>query len=518
MSVAHPPLINLASALPLVFFDDLQVPTMDASWNNPTADPALRKYRFSRLFLWAGGTWAWPGNDDPLAIIFWSRVPIMVMSAALGLLVYLWAGRLWGAGAGFFGLLLYCFNPTVLAHGCLATTDTGASLFIFAFAMSLWRHLKAPAWWTLLLAGLTFGLAQLSKFTSILLIPLAMLIMFLHAPGGAREKIKAFFSIKRPQWMTGLPGYVVVLIAGAFVIWAGYGFEVDSIHEIKVPASDLAFGIGFSIKRVFVEIMKAVPVPPRTYYFGLSRTLVDTAEHYHPLYFLGEVRSEGWWYYYPVLFLIKEPVALLVLMVLAPFVWRKKRGSFRTTLMVSGVIGIGSLVFFMFLNNKNIGIRHILPVYPFLFLVLCRLGSIGSRSLISKASWVLVAIYVANGLISFPDYLVHFNSLVGGPDNGLRYSVVGEDWGQDVAALGDFIEENGIKKIYYNNYGNAYPQAYGVPAEPLSCGQSGPGWYAVHIVDLLRPRKDSPPDCYEMLEKQEPAKVIHHTIYVYRIE
>ena len=139
---------------------------------------------------------------------------------------------------------------------------------------------------------------------------------------------------------------------------------------------------------------------------------------------------------YPVLFLMKEPVALLVLMVLAPFVWRKEGGSFRTTLIVSGVIGIGTLFFFMFLNNKNIGIRHLLPVYPFVFLLLSWIGSIRPRFLISKASWALVAIYVAGGLISFPDYLVHFNTLVGGPDNGLRYSVVGEDWGQDVAALG----------------------------------------------------------------------------------
>jgi len=131
--------------------------------------------------------------------------------------------------------------------------------------------------------------------------------------------------------------------------------------------------------------------------------------------------------------------------------------------------------------------------------------------------WALAGWYLVNGVITCPDYLVHFNTLAGGTDGGLRKSVVGEDWGQDIPALAQYTRELGIKEIFYNAYGTVDPRAYGVPHKRFACGERVPGWYAVHLVDLLRPTFEEGKDCYADLKKRKPEKIVNHTIYVFHL-
>jgi 4-amino-4-deoxy-L-arabinose transferase-like glycosyltransferase len=520
LNVAHPPLVNMICALPLLTFEDLRIPFKEATWQNPNIDHFLRKMKFFNLLLWVHDTWQWKGNPEPLRIIFWTRVPVMIMSVILGLLIYLWAAKLHGRGAGFAALGLYCFSPTVIAHSRLVTTDTGAALFIFIFAMALSRHLHRPSWKSLALCGVCFGLAQLSKYTSILLVPLLPVVLILAKEGPYGGKIRQFFTLRPSDqgFLTGVAAWILIVLTGAFVIWAGYGFEIHSIHRIEAPEIAPITEPGLFIKTLLVRAMAAVPIPPRTYYYGLSVTLLDTAEHFHPLYFLGRVSERGWWYYYPLLFLMKEPLALLFIILLCLAAARKYLSSPRPESVICLVFSGGTALFFMFLNQKNIGIRHLLPAYPFLFIWLSGLFEVRTRrGLLPWAAWALLAFYGANAFSSYPDYLVHFNSLVGGPAGGLRYSVVGEDWGQDITALGEFCREKGIKTIHYNPYGNANPRAYGVPQVPFKCGIDKEGWYAVHLVDLRRPTRTKNPDCYKPFLEMEPIAVLNHTIYIYHV-
>jgi 4-amino-4-deoxy-L-arabinose transferase-like glycosyltransferase len=520
LNVAHPPLVNMICALPLLTFEDLRIPFKEATWQNPNIDHFLRKMKFFNLLLWVHDTWQWKGNPDPLRIIFWTRVPVMIMSVILGLLIYLWAARLHGTGAGFAALGLYCFSPTVIAHSRLVTTDTGAALFILIFAMALSRHLRSPSWKSLILCAACFGLAQLAKYTSILLVPLLPVVLILAKDGPYRIKFRQFFALRPSDqgFLTGVAAWILIVLMGALVIWAGYGFEIHSIHRIEAPEIAPFTEPGLFIKTLLVRAMAAVPIPPRTYYYGLSVTLLDTAEHFHPLYFLGRISERGWWYYYPLLFLMKEPLALLFIILLFLAAARKYLSSPMPESLMFLVFGAGTALFFMFLNQKNIGIRHLLPAYPFLFICLAGLFEVRAwRGLLPWAAWALLVVYAANAFSSYPDYLVHFNSLVGGPGGGLRYSVVGEDWGQDVMALGEFCGEKGITNIHYNPYGNADPRAYGVPNVPFKCGFSEKGWYAAHVVDLRRPIRTKAPDCYKPFLKMEPRAVLHHTIYIYYV-
>jgi hypothetical protein len=518
MSVEHPPLINMVCALPLLAFRDLQIPYDDPYWRDSSVEPSERKTRFAALFLWVKDMKVWKGNTDPLGIIFWCRVPVMLMSVTLGLLIYTWSARVFGPVSGMASLLLYCFSPTVLAHARLATTDLGSALCIFIYMLALSRHLAVPSWKSLLVCGLSFGLAQLTKYTAILLVPLSAAILFFYIPGSLLQRLKSFFTVKPRESSFLLSAYALIIImaVGGAVIWAGYGFETRSIYSVAAPDAPGLASPSHLIKWLAVKFLSWVTVWPRTYYFGLTRTLLDTSYHGSPLYFWGEVRSRGWWYYYPLLFLIKEPLSFLAL-VAAAFGSLNKYPRVRGgPVLVSVVSAIGIFVFFMFFNEKNIGIRHILPAYPFIFFMVSGAFSAepGPKG-IKYAKMALLAAYSANAILAFPHYLTHFNTLVGGPEKGLRYSVAGEDWGQDLFSLGEFCQERGIDKIYYNPLGNVDPLAYGVHREALSCRQKEPGWYAVHIDDLLRPKKRAPEWCYHDFLKNRPVRVINHTIHVY---
>jgi len=138
----------------------------------------------------------------------------------------------------------------------------------------------------------------------------------------------------------------------------------------------------------------------------------------------------------------------------------------------------------------------------------------GARRALAYGARVLIALYAANAFWSYPDYLVHFNSLAGGPERGLTWSVVGEDWGQDMVALARFCEKNHIKQINYNPYGWVDPKAYGVPYVRFKCGTVSEGWHAVHLVDLRRP-KSLDQKCYSQFQSLQPHDVLHHTIYLY---
>ncbi len=519
LSVGHPPLVNVICALPLLGFSELNVPFVDVAWRDESLPHTYRKQKFFKLLLWVHN-WQWEGNE-PLKIILFTRIPVMVMSCVLALILYLWGARLFGAPAGFMALMLYAFSPTMLAHARLVTTDTGVTLFITLFVFALSRHLKRPGWGTLLLCGFTFGLAQLSKFTSVLLIPLLPLALVSGMEGGLSQRIRRFFwsPPKSPEFQKSAYAFIIIMLVTLIVIWAGYGFELHSIHRIETPEPGPRSGPGIYLRYLAIKLMAAVPAPPRTYFFGLSEMLQKTAEHYHPLYFMGELSAEGWWYYYPVMFVIKEPLPLLLLVALGIAGLRMRPGLPWQAARPSFIFSAGLLLFFMFFNKKNIGIRHIMVFYPFLFLWISRLSMMrGWRGFLPWAPWVLILFYVVNAFAVYPDYLVHFNRLAGGPEGGLELSVVGEDWGQDIAGLGRFCKERRIRRIYYNPYGNADPRAYGVPWEEFSCHEREPGWYAVHLVSLMRPLRGHDPDCYKDFLDMEPVAVINNTIYVYHIE
>jgi predicted membrane-bound dolichyl-phosphate-mannose-protein mannosyltransferase len=165
----HPPLLKDLAALPLLFFN----PNFDTSkdfWTKDNADAG--QWNAGKVFLWDSG-------NDPDRIIFWSRIPIILLSLILGLFIFRWTRELAGTLAGLFALALYTFNPNILGHNHFVTTDIGIAAFIVFAFYYFSRFIKKPTWKNVFIFGLFLGLMQLAKFSSVLTFPIIFLVLIL---------------------------------------------------------------------------------------------------------------------------------------------------------------------------------------------------------------------------------------------------------------------------------------------------------------------------------------------------
>jgi hypothetical protein len=163
MNPEHPPLLKVLSALPLLALH----PSMnfnDPGWNDPQ-----KQYAFGYRFLYA---------NDADRLLFWGRMPIVLIAILLGFYVFRWAEQLYGAISGLFALALYAFSPNIIAHAHLVTTDLGVGAFLFIAFYYLWRHLAKREKWSLYWSALAMGAALVSKFSAVLLFPLPILLLW----------------------------------------------------------------------------------------------------------------------------------------------------------------------------------------------------------------------------------------------------------------------------------------------------------------------------------------------------
>ena len=86
-----------------------------------------------------------------------------------GLAVFAWSRRLYGSLGGLLSLCLWVFCPNILAHCRLITTDVGSTAVGVAATFVFWLYLRKPSWRWAVAAGVLLGLAQLTKFSMLLL-------------------------------------------------------------------------------------------------------------------------------------------------------------------------------------------------------------------------------------------------------------------------------------------------------------------------------------------------------------
>jgi len=287
-------------------------------------------------------------------------------------------------------------------------------------------------------------------------------------------------------------------------------------------------------------------------------------------YFLGEVSRSSWRAYFPVVYLIKEPLAIHVLslaavLILLSTLWRRPRVinlepmkdrivSYTRTYFIEVVLGL-FIAFYWLVSiaaNLNIGVRHIIPVFPFTFLLVSRiiLGYLHKRpnlefdlssntakeltSFYINKFWKYVALfivvlwYIISPLSQYPLFTSYFNELVGGQKNGYKYIADSNlDWGQDLKRLAQFVEENNIDKIHLNYFGGGFP-AYYLGDKYISWWSArGPekGWHAVSATFLdeafgtpVGIYKRTEQDSYLWLHDKEPIAMVGNSIFVFRLE
>lgn len=502
-NMEHPPLVKLVSALPLSWLH-LNLP-------GPADDGKRRdQVQYGVEFLYRNRAHA-----DTILIAARSA-NILLTLLFIGALAW-WTRRRFGPAAAFLAVVLCAFDPNLIAHGRYVTTDFPVTVFYF-FACVLWvEYLERGTFRSLMPAAILFTVAMVTKFSAILLIPTFLLLYAVRWVQKPEE-----FPIRRLAVAGGT--VLVTLVVGVITI---YWPETVRCFTTRVPRlADVANRENL-VGEVLWRLGRTLHLPAHRFLVGLNAVAEHNAGG-HTSYLMGLRSDTGWWYYFPVVFAVKSTLAglLAAAIVLAAgmlaVVRRTARVSFRDLPILA--IGLAFPPVFYFAvsmtSGINIGMRHILPVYPFLYVgVAALLGTMGFR-LQTGFALCLGLLQIVECASITPDYLAFFNALAGGPGNGPLYLADSNiDWGQDVKKLVHWLDAHGTRRARVFYFGNAQLRYYGVDEVGFPGARDQKGWNEIddYCVANITPLLGNyvPLEDLAQLRLREPIAKIGWSMYVY---
>jgi hypothetical protein len=484
LNTHHPPLIDAWAAVPLLLLD-LHLPLESSGWQEAAYGV------FGDVFVWQANP------DQAISMIWLGRLPTVALAVLLGAALFCWTSELSGRAAGLLALTLYVFDPGIVAHAGLGTNDLGVAAMLFFAAWAWWRWLERPTAARLLPAGLLIGAACTSKYSGVIIGPIALLLALAHRPAEG-------WSLRTAQRRVG--GLVGAAVLCLLTIWAVYGFSVTD----GLPARPFWEGILFQGERIAGG---------------------------QPVYALGRVWPNGVWFYYPLAFLLKTPLPTLILIASAAVVVVRRRAFRGVWPLVIPIVAFGAAAM---ASALQLGHRFLLPMLPFMFglagqAVTAVPWPLRRRDAISLVVAGLLLIWlIVNAATIYPHHLSFFNELAGGPEGADRYLVDSNlDWGQDLPALRKLIEERDLPFVHLGYFGSAVPSAYGIRYRPapgflrfVSDSESlafnpytpDPGWYAVSRTSLRQGLVLTHPDLYAFFRSLTPEDRAGYSIDLYRVD
>lgn len=429
--------------------------------------PALDQPAWRGADVWTIGNQFFHQLGNPLeSMLLQGRAMVAFAGAGLGLLVYAWSRSLFGPAGGTLSLLLYAFCPSLLAHGSLMTSDLILMLTLTASVWCFWAMLRKINALTVLGSSVVMGLLFVSKMSALLVIPMALVLVITRRPRWSQAGVIAI-------------ALAVHLVVVAVVIWSFYGFRYSAFGPLQQDGDRffqkweivLADSGPSGATLTFVRDHRLLP---EAYLYGLAYTLHAAKER--RAFLNGRYSMTGWWYFFPYAVLVKTPLPLFLILVLALFgAVLSARGE--PALGRTAPLGVLLLVYWAVAlrSTLNIGHRHILPTYPAMFILA------GAAVYWFRTRYRVVWGALAAGLVWFvveslsirPHYLAYFNQVAGGPGRAYRHLVDSSlDWGQDLLGLKRWLVQNGLEgssqtPVYLSYFGTGSPDYYHIEAQRL---------------------------------------------------
>ena len=555
----HPPLIKVLSGLSTWIFARPNFSTDTPYWQSYVNG----QWDQGRNFLYESGN-----NADN--IIFWSRFPILLLALLFGWLIFKFTKKRYGSATALLTLIFFSFSPTFIAHSRFVTTDLGAALGFFLGTIFFLKFLENPTWKNIFWAGLIFGIAQLIKFSLIILIPLyvSLLLCWVLTRSNLNfsQRLAVFLQLAGKTITIGAIGFMLVwLVYGVFT----WNYPQDKqFNDTETILS--TYGSRAPVDLNLALIKNKFTRPFAEYIFGVLM-VNQRAAGGNTTYFLGEVSASGSRIYFPLMYLLKESLALHVLTLIAiglalrKTLRRSKPSFFPLKFSLERIrawiennfFEFSSLVFIILYwaisikTPLNIGVRHLLPTFPFIYMLVAKEISqwLKAHEISNPQNWFgwlknIYQIYIAsipkylvvgllllwlilNTVTIFPHFLSYYNELAGGTQRGYKIAVDSNyDWGQDLKRLAKYMEEQKVEKISLDYFGGGNPRYYlGERFEPWWSGR-GPthGWFAVS--STLREGSfgkwthglmQKPEDSYSWLKPYMPVAQIGYSIFIYKL-
>lgn len=558
----HPPLIKMMSGFPLLFLD-LNFPTDSLEW----IDEVNAQWDIGAKFLYEYG-------NDPNQIIQLSRIGPMLLTAILIFFVYVWSKELIGPKWAILPAIFTAFSPNFLAHGHYVTTDVGAALGTFVAIYYFVKFLNSQTKKHLLWAGLAFGVALLMKFSTILLLPLFLFVIFVYWLVQIAKTRKIVSGNKFLHFVTSGFKYLgkvfLIFIIGFLLLYPFY-FLLTINYPPAKQLSDTqfilqTFGGGAledgqpcntnTPERCLAELniwMSDKPLirPMAHYLLGILMVIQRSAGG-NTAFFFGEVSNLGNRLYFPAAYSLKEPLALLSIIALGLLLStirilktaaqkrRHKFANYFETHIAEFTMMAFILIYAAWSINSplNIGVRHLMPIMPFMYILSVQSmkrwihGDTHKKRIKTWILGILTVWFLGGVALAYPYYLSYYNEFVG-TKNGWKYITDSNyDWGQDLKRLETYVEENNIDRIAVHYFGAGNPQ-YSMPgvAENWYSAKGNPlesniEWLAVSVNQLqgaVNPNTGTfyraPEDEYQWLKNpHDPYAVAGTSIFIYKLK
>lgn len=503
----HPPLSRFSIALPLYL------------WGERISGLA------SHPDFWTVGNGILNDGGRYLHNLALARCGVLPFLLIAIVLVFTWARRNFGDLAGLCAALLFSTLPTVLAFSGLAYTDLPAACMQFAAIFSFANWMENPSRKYSTLLGVVFGLAALTKFTTLPFVPAAALAMLLCkwlSERGAKESHDV--PLTRSLAQLAMAAAIALLI-----VWGGYRFSVGRVQEsMRLSPATMPSFEHFpsplpSIARKAVQSDVLVPAPALL--LGLAEAWVlnkSTPE----AYLLGKTKSGGWWYFFFVAAGVKLPLPFLILTLfgLVASVQLALRREWKPLLPAVAALAILTVTTRV---GCYYGVRHVLVLFPLLAVVATagaawlwqrkhRIRFVTRALLVGLLVWQCVA-----SLRAHPDYIAYFNQLAGHTPSQVLVAGCDLDCGQDLLRLSQWSRQTNISHVSLAVWSSADLSRMGLPDfEVLQPFRPVTGWVAVSLRsqilgDVLH--ETYPPGALFWLDSHQPVEQVGKTIRIYHI-
>lgn len=512
----HPPVSMMIGALPLLFMQPGEM-----------SEAELQKIPRDDAFVFVVSQRFWTPNDSFYQrVAFWTRVPMIAFTVLFGIVIFLFARRLFGERAGLIAVALFTLEPTVLAHGPLVHTDMTSAFGLLLLAYAVYVYVSAASLRRAAYLGAALGLAPLMKFSMVAVAPLAVLGLAALLIFPARLKLTRRIALAHAA---------AIILVSLLVINAGYFFNHRSFTEAdnqwiaaSFPSRAGLFLFGAHCLRYLV---------PTDFLLGTYWQIWhSTVGHAGSIF--GQQGRFGWWYYFPAAFALKTTIPFLLTSVAAICwgLWRiVKRRDWAPIFVLAPFLFFTALVM---ASTINIGVRFYLPAYPFLFIMsgafLDRLIRVRSRKLLGVTIVAIVLGWcVVEVIRTYPNYIPYMNELAYSRPHWWYLSDSNVEWGDSMPELASYLHERGETKVRAAMLG-AWPLGrYGIDfvdaLEPSIASQPEPKYTAVGASFLNgstvptgppgsgRETEEQRVNYFEAYRHRPPEAIIGNSIYVFRM-
>lgn len=461
------------------------------------------------------------------SIMIPARLSAALLSLLLAVLLFLATQEMFGKWEALTALAILAFEPNLIAHGALVTTDMALTATAFGAVFALYRYSKNPTWARFLVVGLALGLMLGAKHSAVIFVGILFVIFVTDALFYRQSEMSLPKIIVRR--VGAFAGFFLI---GLVLLWSFYGFRYYALPSASGNLVSVEDYIKTNGRPEMIESTTAkivitankLHVFPESYILGLADIVAAGSRN---VTIFDKDYPTGQWFYFPVGFAVKSSIALLLLLPLGlifPFFAKEKR---REMLFILAP----PLIFFAFaLTSKlNIGVRHILPVYGF-FIVAAAVGAIWMSRKFRVFRYVLIALLLFHAVTAIrtaPNYIAFANDFFGGVNNSYRvFRDSSSEWGQNYKLINEYVQRENITDCWFAGIGNIevvrVSQPCRIMPDRLLRGMSSQINEIVPPVvegTVLVSVNNLPPKGgaeYAIFTQSEPIAQIGGTIFVYR--